>query len=115
MWKPKFLTSLSHVGLYLRKRVFGHEQLYVVVSRVTSREGLKILVCEMKLIAMVFPLLIRGRYGIYYQNHQYFYLTKIFGMAKLRTDIVPHFRYTEPKFGTSYFMLLYQELQVVKD
>ncbi|XP_042005880.1 uncharacterized protein LOC121754618 [Salvia splendens] len=38
--------SLSHVGLFLRKPVFNHEQLYVVISRVTSREGLKILVCK---------------------------------------------------------------------
>ncbi|KAH0682656.1 hypothetical protein KY285_020165 [Solanum tuberosum] len=35
--------SLSHVGLFLKKSVFTHGQLYVVVSRVTSRKGLKIL------------------------------------------------------------------------
>ncbi|XP_042059616.1 uncharacterized protein LOC121804142 [Salvia splendens] len=38
--------SLSHVGLFLRKPVFNHGQLYVAISRVTSREGLKILVCK---------------------------------------------------------------------
>ncbi|XP_042012019.1 uncharacterized protein LOC121760408 [Salvia splendens] len=38
--------SLSHVGLFLRKHVFNHGQLYVAISRVTSREGLKILVCK---------------------------------------------------------------------
>ncbi|XP_062116154.1 uncharacterized protein LOC133830234 [Humulus lupulus] len=35
--------SLKHVGLYLPKQVFTHGQLYVVVSRVTIREGLIIL------------------------------------------------------------------------
>lgn len=37
--------SLSHVGLYLKKPVFTHGQLYVAVSRVTNRSGLKVLVC----------------------------------------------------------------------
>ncbi|XP_057764030.1 uncharacterized protein LOC131008561 [Salvia miltiorrhiza] len=37
--------SLAHVGLYLKKPVFSHGQLYVAISRVTSRQGLKILVC----------------------------------------------------------------------
>ncbi|KAM3270138.1 hypothetical protein P3S67_030044 [Capsicum chacoense] len=35
--------SLSHVGLFLKKSVFTHGQLYVALSRVTSRKGLKIL------------------------------------------------------------------------
>ncbi|KAH0778727.1 hypothetical protein KY290_005154 [Solanum tuberosum] len=35
--------SLSHVGLFLKKPVFTHGQLYVALSRVTNRKGLKIL------------------------------------------------------------------------
>ena len=38
-------VALTHVGLFLKGPVFSHRQLYVVVSRVTSREGLNILVC----------------------------------------------------------------------
>ncbi|KAM3360261.1 hypothetical protein P3S68_019973 [Capsicum galapagoense] len=38
--------SLSHVGLYLKKPVFMHGQLYVAISRMTSRKGLKILVYD---------------------------------------------------------------------
>ncbi|CAH9134654.1 unnamed protein product [Cuscuta epithymum] len=38
--------SLSRVGLLLKKPVFTHGQLYVAVSRVTNRRGLKILICN---------------------------------------------------------------------
>ncbi|CAI0375526.1 unnamed protein product [Linum tenue] len=38
--------SLKHVGLCLRHQVFCHGQLYVAVSRVTTRTGLKILSCD---------------------------------------------------------------------
>ena len=34
--------SLRHVGIYLSKPVFTHGQLYVVLSRVRSVDGLKI-------------------------------------------------------------------------
>ncbi|KAL8537591.1 hypothetical protein ACS0TY_012637 [Phlomoides rotata] len=35
--------SLPTVGVYLSRPVFTHGQLYVAVSRVTSKNGLKIL------------------------------------------------------------------------
>jgi ATP-dependent exoDNAse (exonuclease V) alpha subunit len=37
--------TMKRVGIYLpRPGVFGHDQLYVAVSRVSSRDGLKLLV-----------------------------------------------------------------------
>jgi hypothetical protein len=38
--------SLEEVGLYLRKPVFTHGQLYVAISRVTTKKGLKVLICD---------------------------------------------------------------------
>ncbi|XP_057426014.1 uncharacterized protein LOC130719405 [Lotus japonicus] len=40
--------SLSHVVLYLPRHVFTHDQLYVALSRVKSRKGLKILLVDEK-------------------------------------------------------------------
>ncbi|KAG2643530.1 hypothetical protein PVAP13_2KG340800, partial [Panicum virgatum] len=36
--------TLTNVGIYLKKPVFTHGQLYVAISRVTSKSGLKILI-----------------------------------------------------------------------
>jgi hypothetical protein len=38
--------SLNKVGLYMPRQVFAHGQLYVAVSRVTNRHGLKILIAD---------------------------------------------------------------------
>jgi ATP-dependent DNA helicase PIF1 len=36
--------SIKNVGIYLPKQVFCHGQLYVALSRVTNRNGLKVLI-----------------------------------------------------------------------
>ncbi|KAJ0485400.1 putative DNA helicase [Helianthus annuus] len=38
--------SLSRVGLYLRQPVFTHGQLYVSLSRVKTRDGVKLLILD---------------------------------------------------------------------
>ena len=38
--------TLHQVGVYLPKPVFSHGQFYVAISRMTSKEGLKILALD---------------------------------------------------------------------
>jgi ATP-dependent DNA helicase PIF1 len=38
--------ALKNVGIYLLSPVFSHSQLYVAISRVTSRDELKILITD---------------------------------------------------------------------
>ena len=38
--------TLSKVGLYLPRPYFTHGQLYVAISRVTTKQGLKILILD---------------------------------------------------------------------
>lgn len=50
---PSALTNLrgKHVGVHLSTPVFGHGQLYMALSRVTSAENIKLLLAEDSVVA----------------------------------------------------------------
>lgn len=57
--------SLDSVSLYLSKDVFGHDQLYVAISRVKTKQGLKIWIHDKDKIPMtttsnIFPQYLIG-------------------------------------------------------
>jgi hypothetical protein len=52
--------SLKIVGVFLKELVLTHGQLYIALSRVTSKQGLKIITCDAK-----------GNHSIYVKNIMY--------------------------------------------
>jgi ATP-dependent exoDNAse (exonuclease V) alpha subunit len=60
--------TLGHVGLYLPRPVFIHGQLYVAVSRVKTRSGLKILITDVagvsqsSTVNVVYPEVFQKKY-----------------------------------------------------
>jgi len=77
--------SLKNVGLYLPTPVFSHGQLYVVVSRVTSREELNILITD---ITSIFSILT--------MSHQFFSILLLLNIIQLKRPV----RRTGQKFNT---------------
>ncbi|CAJ2641331.1 unnamed protein product [Trifolium pratense] len=54
--------TLSHVGLYLPRSVFTHGQLYVALSRVKTRSGLKVMVTDV-VVSITYLTSFTSRYG----------------------------------------------------
>src|SRR6266540_5076415 len=65
--------TLTNVGLYLKKKVFMHGQLYVAISRVTEKNGLKILIenddgsCGSSTENIVYKEVLRSKFHYYSQ------------------------------------------------
>ena len=65
--------SLSKVGLYLPRPVFTHGQMYVAVSRVTTKKGLKMLILDEdgnpcnSTVSVVFPEVFENLWDLLYE------------------------------------------------
>lgn len=72
--------SLSEVGIFLPRPVFSHGQLYVAISRVTSKKGLNILIVDKdgipqkKTMNVVFKEIFNNLWYVYVRNDRYVYL-----------------------------------------
>ena len=50
-----FEISKKNIGIFLPKTVFNYDQLYIILSRVTSRRGLKLILCDHNINTIIIP------------------------------------------------------------